>query len=474
MVTEQQVLDSNRCSIIAPAGCGKTELIVRCIQISEDKGKFLVLTHTHAGVRALRSRFKKNKIDPRRFKIETIAGWCLSYTTAYPVNSGIGISMPSGPEWNQVYQGAIRLVSNEYIKKVLQNSYLGVFVDEYQDCNLLQHTLITKLAEVLPCRVLGDPLQGIFGFAGSSLSWSSVVEAFFPPIGVLDYPWRWEGKNPELGRWLLQIRGNLISGQPIDLNAGPITWLRSTPENQRSAALGLLRHNQSVITIKSRPAQAHDFARNIGRAYVSMEEMECKDLMQFMDDMDVLSGFNRPLRIIEFAKLCISGVSPHLSNFAIAFSENRIPALSRIREESKKEVLKSLIYSSESNDHDHIWAALLLIEKMAGIRIFRKELWQEAKNTLKNHSQVGGISLSVTAWSTRNKSRFLDRNYGYYAVSRTLLIKGLEFDHAIIPSVEEMTGSDAAKQFYVAMTRGCYSLTVLSENSTVQFPPAVI
>lgn len=473
MISEQEILDSNRCSVIAPAGCGKTELIVKCVQSSKDDKRFLVLTHTHAGVRALRSRFKRNNISSERFRIDTIAGWSLGFTSAYPVSSLVLNSTPSGNEWDQIYKGAGLLFLNPHIQKVLKQSYAGVFVDEYQDCNSEQHRLISSVAQILPCRVFGDPLQGIFGFAGA-ISWTGEVEAFFPTLGALDYPWRWHEKNGELGAWLIGIRERLINGESINLEGAPLNWIISDPQNQRASALSLLSHKQPVIVIRSRANQAHSFAQSIGRAYVSMEEMECKDLMTFMRDMDSLNALLRPVRIIEFAKSCITGLAPHIGNLEEAFKSGRLPSVSRIRDENKRIIAESLILSSTTNNHEHIMRIILLLEKLPETRIFREELWYEAKKTLREFIIEDGESLHTVAWQTRNKARFTDRDHGRHVVSRTLLIKGLEFDHALIPDAGDFTGSDAAKQFYVAVTRGSRSLTILSSNPVLQFPRPTI
>jgi DNA helicase-2/ATP-dependent DNA helicase PcrA len=45
-------------------------------------------------------------------------------------------------------------------------------------------------------------------------------------------------------------------------------------------------------------------------------------------------------------------------------------------------------------------------------------------------------------------------------VSRTVLVKGLEFDHALVLDADSMD----AQNLYVAMTRGSRSLTVLSKR----------
>jgi DNA helicase-2/ATP-dependent DNA helicase PcrA len=69
-----------RGSIIAAAGCGKTEQIARAVGVSEHRR--LILTHTHAGVDALTRRLKKFHIASGKYRIDTIAGWCLRFAAS--------------------------------------------------------------------------------------------------------------------------------------------------------------------------------------------------------------------------------------------------------------------------------------------------------------------------------------------------------------------------------------------------------
>jgi hypothetical protein len=52
-MTVEAVLDSERGLIVAPAGCGKTHLITETLNINAGE-PYLVLTHTTAGVAALK------------------------------------------------------------------------------------------------------------------------------------------------------------------------------------------------------------------------------------------------------------------------------------------------------------------------------------------------------------------------------------------------------------------------------------
>lgn len=471
MVDETSLRRAERASVVAPAGCGKTELIARAVGASTT-GRSLILTHTHAGVKALRDRLRRLRVDRDRVHVETIAGWCLRYTRAYPASAGLSSPEPTGAQWNDIYLGALELVNEvRAVRSVVAASYSGAFVDEYQDCTDLQHRLISAIAEIIPCRVLGDPLQGIFGFAGGTLSWSGDVQAVFPPLGELTMPWRWKGKNEQLGKWLLEVRRKLITGEPVDLSVGPVRWVACTPENQRSQAYGLLKSAGQVVAIRKWPNDAHDFARKVGGVYASMEEIDCKDLLGFAADIDRLAGPARAARVLELAGDCMTEVSSELGTIRAAFDEGRRPDLRRLRKH--RAVAEALVAVSCGDETHSILSAMCRIREVPGARLFRPELWREAHRALVEFERGKHPSHHKAAWAIRNRMRANGRALEARLVSRTLLIKGLEFDHALLLNADEFEDSrrpgDGAKHFYVAATRGARSLTVLSCQSSVVF-----
>ena len=178
---EERLAHSSNAAIVLPAGAGKTELIAQAVGIAgEAKGRQLLLTHTHAGVHALRARLNRLGVRPQSYRLTTIAGWALGWATHYPSISGIKTAQPtSRKEWEAVYEGAVRVLANPHLALSIRESYGGVFVDEYQDCTSHQHAITLALAEHLPTRILGDPLQGIFGFTREQIVWSEDVESAF-------------------------------------------------------------------------------------------------------------------------------------------------------------------------------------------------------------------------------------------------------------------------------------------------------
>ncbi len=201
---------SQRGLVIAPAGCGKTELVSLAVgQLPATRQ--LVLTHTHAGVRALKRRLRKHEVPPSRYRVETIAGFSLRWSASYPQLSGVPDLQPERAQWGHVYPAAARAFRNGNIADALANSYHGVFVDEYQDCTLPQHELVETLAEFLPVRVVGDELQGIFDFREPTVAFDTDL-GNFECLGELDHPHRWSEANPDLGDWLLDVRGSDPAG----------------------------------------------------------------------------------------------------------------------------------------------------------------------------------------------------------------------------------------------------------------------
>jgi hypothetical protein len=229
------VLNCRLGSVVALAGCGKTDCIVDVVKAASDAGKCLVLTHTLAGVDSLRKRLKDKSVNLRRTDLETIAGWSLRFAAAFPHRSGLVAREPRGQEWPTVYRAAAQLIEGGFITSVFKASYQRVLVDEYQDCTVEQHALIVALSKYLPTCVFGDHLQAIFGFRNEQLVVWKTVAADFPLIDTLSEPWRWKRvKNFELGRWLIGIRDQLERSNRVNLATAPACVSRIAPQSARS------------------------------------------------------------------------------------------------------------------------------------------------------------------------------------------------------------------------------------------------
>ncbi len=125
--------------VIAPAGYGKTYLIAEAV--NEGSARQLILTHTFAGVDSIKTKLIQLGVPSSKYQVETIASWTLRLCLAYPATSGWATQNPVGKQWNKLYGSCLGLLAKTFIRHVILSTYAGVYVDEYQDCTELQHTL---------------------------------------------------------------------------------------------------------------------------------------------------------------------------------------------------------------------------------------------------------------------------------------------------------------------------------------------
>jgi DNA helicase-2/ATP-dependent DNA helicase PcrA len=457
---------------VAPAGCGKTHLIADAV--SECQGRQLVLTHTHAGVRALLDHMKRRGLSKEQFRVATIDGFALRYAGAFPAISGWTEQHPHQDDsWKQLRAAAVRPLQRSSVRQVVRCSYSGVFVDEYQDCTAGQHQLITAIAEILPCRVLGDPLQSIFWRIneGDHVAWSDVEDHFVKSCEV-STPHRWKGRNHELGEWLLDVRKRLIAGEPIDLQNAPLT--RQAMIDQKSQLQACFstgrEHGHSTVALRKWPAQCHRLVRFLKGSYETMESVECEDLQTWAQRIESSQGAERACHIAKCAKVCLARLPTAVSDWIKAFDSGRFPNPQR---HDYKIVVNALKQAAGSEELSLVDSAMDAFERLDGSLVYvRRELWRELRRALNEFGRIEGRTLTETAWTVRNRVRHIGRRVDRRCVSTTLLVKGLQFDHAIILDANDL---EDAENLYVALSRASRSLTVFSGTPTIQRdPPAFV
>jgi UvrD-like helicase family protein len=178
----------------------------------QNKKPILVLTHTNAGVAALRVRLNKAGVKSSSYALITIDGWAMRLTSTFPmraeINQEILKLINPRADYPNIRHAAITLLQGGHIQDILAANYSYLIVDEYQDCSILQHSIVSLTAKIIPTCVLGDPLQAIFGFGQDGLAdWEGHVCTQFPVSGELSIPWRWKNQGTDdLGEWLLESR----------------------------------------------------------------------------------------------------------------------------------------------------------------------------------------------------------------------------------------------------------------------------
>lgn len=453
----EKIKDMKNIFMIAPAGCGKTETIVDIIARKEQTKKYLILTHTNAGVESIRKRLAKKKISSKQYQIYTIASFCYKYVNAYPRLSKIEITNKN--DFNGTYRGMINLLKNKHIQQVLVITYNQVLIDEYQDCTKLQHNLIVDLSKIIHCKLFGDPLQGIFGFRDELVKWDDVKNDF-TYAGNFEYPWRWEKHNKQLGNWIMQVRNKLINNEDIYLNNLPfgIEWIYNDDSgiNLRKKANELLGIQEEKLILFQFPYQAHQFAQKMGGKYSSQEEAECKELR---DIAVYIENNNTIAAIYKMAEICFTQFNIQLGTIYKKI-ENNDYNFDRISK--NKEVAEATLESLQDNK---FYRVIEKIEKIKEMKLYRRELWSEFKKLIKEIQLHNEKNINEIIDNMRNNST-LNNKYKYRnLVSRILLVKGLEFNTVVLVNPEKLN----KELFYVAISRPTDRLIIVSKNKKLNF-----
>lgn len=442
----------------SPAGCGKTEAIVRTVG-AHCTDPELVLTHTHAGVDALRQRFRVHQVPASRYHVDTIAGWSWGWVRKYPDNAGYQGAVEIA-EWNDVYAAMSNLLQKRFVRQGVLNSYAGVIVDEYQDCTIPMHQLILQLKSLLPCRVLGDDLQGVFGFRDDPLiAWSDVQADFANNLGALETPHRWiKAGNKRLGQWLLGARPAFRQNREPNYRDSPIDR-RAVPYGDLGKELLRLTDEKDgricVVGPKARRLHAGTETTLVNRGYRVLEPNELTTLRALILMLSDGTSRQKSDAAVKFIAQAHGGLPADEKTFLGNI-------LNGDRQRPRRADRRRLCERHTQGTTPALLSDLLAyMESIGGLSCKLRESVSALRCILEGHIESGTELKSLYADEIA-KRKYQSRRSVYRCIGSTLLVKGLEFDHAVIlrdASWQKNWGN--YRDLYVALTRGSKSVTLI-------------
>lgn len=477
-------MDSNKSMIIAPAGYGKTHTIVDCLEKFqfEDK-KILILTHTHAGIASIKTKIADRNIDPKIYEINTICSFTLNLTLAYVPES----LLPEDSDMNKKYQKAQgfakQLLAAKPIKSVLQAKYAHIIVDEYQDCNTSQHQLIDLLGQFIKVHILGDHMQGIFGFNGTPVDLnSSTFDDYRVHLQTLNIPWRWNNAGAkELGEEIHKIRNLLEGQQQIDLyqykhiqfvktHRNDLYWHGKSKSDTPPEIITLLRHYLSdkhkgnVLIIhplsfkKDSRVSLTKTLYNLG----ILESIDDSDFYVIVNEFESKSGNDLIASIRNFLQItCAASVIDDWlhddGSYVDVRKKEKQPTLIKI-----KEILEPL---QSQKSASLIQSAIAQLKQLLNIRVIRNDVYYTIQRVLIDADRRN-ISLRESLKHNRDAVRRIGRSITGKYIGTTLLTKGLECETVIVLNAHQFPDE---KHLYVALSRCSKKLIVASESAIL--PP---
>ncbi len=339
-------------------------------------------------------------------------------------------------DFEDLLELAVRLHEGDAaVRETFRERYRAFTVDEYQDVNLLQQTLLDLwLGDRDDLCVVGDDYQSIYGFTGASPRWLLGVEARFPAATVVRLESNYRS-SPEV----LELANRLVP-----LLEGAEKTLRAT----RPAG-------PAPVARRFADPEAED-------AWIAAEAKRLQAEGTPFEEMAVLARTNA-----------------RLADFEEAFHDARIPfqGSSLLQRDAARRMLKLL----DRDGSTGVAARVRQLAEEAGMlhvipdKLGERELTRQSDLTrlvrLAGELDDGELTCSGFAGELRN--RFDPGGQSVHGVHLMTYhrAKGLEFDAVFLPRLEEKelpsklarTAEDEAEErrlFYVGITRARRSLAI--------------
>jgi hypothetical protein len=483
-------VEADKSLLIAPAGYGKTFTIVECLK--HTTGKQLVLTHTHAGIAAIKEKIKKApEIKSSQYCIETISSFAQKYVKAFYVGEEMPDQELSKDYHKFVIDQAVHVFRASPVQNILEASYAGLFVDEYQDCNINQHNMILEISNVLPTHILGDYLQGIFEFSsGDSLvDFDEDLNDFerFPDI---ETPHRWyqKGNNSSLGDHLKIIRELLENNLDITLVANNDIGFHVQVVKSGDIRLPNSTYRKGLKKLIDNPenkpeyenlliiAPTYEGGGNIHQRVNIRPQVDPQKKLVLLEAIDASDFYAVAKNADDLISNLVNSETPiHkckellLKFFNKTDLDKWINGNNLKQKEDKNNKIRSQIFQEHietfvENPNVALLQTVFNSTKTdLKCKFKREELLYSFLKALKQ-AQLGKISIYEAMIEQRNMIRRSGRKIKGKCLGTTLLTKGLEFDTVAILDAHNF---DSPKHLYVALTRACKKLVIFTENTTL-------
>ena len=465
----EELLASAPCSVEMPAGTGKTHLLAAAAAVAAGEGqRSLILTHTNAGVDAIRRRLKTFGVESGLVRVDTITSWAFALVGSY---SNIAqICVPAIPNWSDSSDyilGATRVALSEAVREVHSISFGYLFVDEYQDCTVEQHDFVLALSAAVPKSVVfGDELQAIFGFAGSLATWPDHVLPHFPAHTVAVRPHRWAMHNHDLGSWLLSLRPQLLDGATFDVTAHSVPGLQfianSGPTTLNRIAHSFRDPRESVVLLDKWANDVASHAGRLGGAYLVMEDMGGNFMREQLELLPAEGDYRLAAWLARFSKCCIIGLAGLDRPVLDGLECNR--GIAHYNRSGLADVLVALEALRTDPTYERLVESVAVIRRTKGLRLYRWEAWTDTCEAISRTAQNGGPAVDNLGL-VRERLRRSGRGSSTRIASRTVLVKGLEYDHVVIADLDKFTDP---RNLYVALSRARKSIAIIGRSSAIR------
>lgn len=408
---------------------------------------------------------------------------------------------------------SLKLLEKENIRKIYQNIFIYIHVDEYQDTNKVQNEIINLLSEKNKnvC-VVGDTDQNIYGWRGAEIKNMLGFEKKYPEVKVFFLERNYRSTkniigaaNEIISKNSYRIPKNLYTenedGEKINIFTGI---------NEADEAYFIASQSKELIEKGINPEniavlyRANFQSRILEEFFISMEvpyELLGTKFFERKEVKDILSYIRASLNeksIGDFSRAISSpsrGIGKVTIQKIIDGQEANLSPSVKTKIQSFKNLLENFKEVIKNNKPSE--SVKYIIEKSGLIEMYEKDKTKDDENRIENMMELSSIAVKyddlspeegmekfitdVSLWADQDSMNEKIKGVKLMTVHAS---KGLEFDYVFISGLEEdlfphkgfgekhknkEEKEEERRLFYVAMTRAKKKLFLTHTNTRTIF-----
>jgi len=162
-----------------------------------------------------------------------------------------------------------------------------------------------------------------------------------------------------------------------------------------------------------------------------MEELESKDLIKYAQELDHAStGCETAVVLLRIARKCMTGLPPAVKSLQNRLEAGAMPSVTA--RTLNVSFVRAILSVAKSPTPSNLLAAVQALEGFPLVFVHRSELWELFKRSIVVRDDEGAYTTEEAAVIVRDRTREDGRMPQQRTISRTLLVKGLEYDHVIL------------------------------------------
>ena len=313
-------------------------------------------------------------------------------------------------------------------------------------------------------------IQMVFGFRDDPcVTWETIRTDFDVLASSLREPWRWRrpGCNAELGDWLVEVRRQLEANGRLEVaNEAPITWVPHPNAGDitqvwAAACAKAGARDETVVAILKWATKCKPLAQRLGGRWPVVERFDDPDLVRLGGRLANADGPTVAEALVEFVAERMTGVGTELRPMIESIKAGR--GTSRFSKNRGHADRLDALAKQPTPANALEWLECVLAHR-ADWWLYRRECVFQLRAALRECGGPSFTSLPDAVAAARTRARHRGRQTHRRTIGTPLLVKGLEFDHAVLLWEPDHLSVEG---LYVALTRASKSLTIVSRSRTL-------